>query len=83
MIDNKLIQEKLVLGYTLKQIAHMYDLNYGTLRQKYKYVKKDFNYVTNFSKPSYYGHITWESLSMEEKIAYENYEKKNKAYYEY
>lgn len=82
MIDDKTIQEKLVLGYSLSEIAHKYGLCYGTLRSKFKYVKKEEKYITDF-KPNYYGYYSWESLSLEEKTAYLIYENKNKAYYEY
>ena len=78
MIENKIIQEKLVLGYTLRQIAHNYGLCYETLKKNFKCVKKNITYITNFKEKKKINQIsylnaTWESLSLEEQNAYLNY----------
>ena len=83
MITDKLIQEHLLLGFTLKEIAKKYNVTHDHLIHKYKIVKKDFKYITNFNKESYHGFYVWDDLSLEEKKAYFEYEEKNKAFYEF
>jgi len=87
------IQNMLMNGYTLPEIAKKYKISYLSLIQAYKIQKKDFKYV-DFIQPkekvkdiknvsfTFDKLYTEESLNEEELLAYYKYEAKNKAYYE-
>ena len=88
------IQNMLMNGYTLQEIAKKYKIEYISLVQASKIQKKDFKYIdyiqpkeevkdiknVSFAFDKLY---TEESLNEEELLAYYKYEQKNKAYYEY
>tara|TARA_B100000902_G_scaffold369157_1_gene393111 strand:+ start:109 stop:420 length:312 start_codon:yes stop_codon:yes gene_type:complete len=87
------IQELLIEGYTLPQIAKKLDLTYNKVIHYYKPIKKNFKYidyqqkqrkveVVNASAFSFNKVYTWESLSDEDIKGYKYYESKHKAYYE-
>tara|TARA_R100000654_G_scaffold39092_1_gene64849 strand:- start:2403 stop:2720 length:318 start_codon:yes stop_codon:yes gene_type:complete len=89
------VQELLIDGFTLPQIAKKYNIHPETLCRVYKPVKKNFKYIDTRAKvkPNESDNIsiniapfdriyTWDRLSKSEIQAYYNYESKNKAYYE-
>ena len=87
------IQNMLMNGYTLPEIAKKYKIEYISLVQAYKVQKKNYKYV-DFIQPkkevkgikpvsfTFDKLYTEESLNQEELLAYYKYEQKNKAYYE-
>ena len=88
------IQNMLMNGYTMPEIANKYKIEYISLVQAYKVQKKNYKYV-DFIQPkkevkdikpvsfTFDKLYTEESLNEEELLAYYKYEAKNKAYYEY
>ena len=88
------IQNMLMNGLTMPEIAKKYKIEYISLVQAYKVQKKNYKYVdfiqlkkevkdiknVSFTFDKLY---TEESLNEEELLAYYKYESKNKAYYEY
>ena len=88
------IQNMLMNGYTMPEIAKKYKIEYISLVQAYKVQKKNYKYV-DFIQPkeevkdiknvsfTFDKLYTEESLNEEELLAYYKYEQKNKAYYEY
>ena len=88
------IQNMLMNGYTMPEIAKKYKIEYISLVQAYKVQKKNYKYV-DFIQPkkevkdiknvsfTFDKLYTEESLNEEELLAYYKYEAKNKAYYEY
>ena len=88
------IQNMLMNGYTMPEIAKKYKIEYISLVQAYKVQKKNYKYV-DFIQPkekvkdikkvsfAFDKLYTEESLNEEELLAYYKYEQKNKAYYEY
>ena len=86
------IQNMLMNGYTLPEIAKKYKITYLSLIQAYKIQKKDYKYI-DFKQPkkevkgiknvsfTFDKSYTEESLNENELLAYYNYEQKNKAYY--
>ena len=87
------IQNMLMNGYTLPEIAKKYKISYLSLIQAYKIQKKDFKYI-DYKQPkkkvkdiknvffTFDKLYTEESLNEEELLAFYKYEQKNKAYYE-
>jgi len=87
------IQNMLMNGLTMPEIAKKYKIKYISLVQAYKIQKKNFKYFdyiqpkeevkdiknVSFAFDKLY---TEESLNEEELLAYYKYEQKNKAYYE-
>ena len=88
------IQNLLMSGVSMPEIAKRYKISYISLVQAYKIQKKDFKYidyiqpkekvediknVVSFTFDKLY---TEESLNEDELIAYYKYEAKHKAYYE-
>lgn len=87
------IQNMLMNGYTMPEIAKKYNITYISLVQAFKIQKKGFKYIdyiqpkeevkdiknVSFTFDKLY---TEESLNEEELLAYYKYEQKNKAYYE-
>lgn len=88
------IQNMLINGYTLPEIAKKYKISYLSLIQAYKIQKKDYKYI-DFKQPkkevkgiknvsfTFDKLYTEELLNEEELLAYYKYENKNKAYYEH
>ena len=88
------IQNMLMKGYTMPEIAKKYKINYISLAQAYKVQKKNYKYI-DFIKPkkevkdiknvsfTFDKIYTEELLNEEELLAYYKYEQKHKAYYEY
>ena len=88
------IQNMLMNGYTMPEIAKKYKIEYISLVQAYKVQKKNYKYV-DFIQPkeevkdiknvsfTFDKLYTEELLNEEELLAYYKYEQKNKAYYEY
>ena len=91
------IQNMLINGRTLPEIAKIVDIDYQYLVYLYKPVKKHFKYFgNNIETPkeasemknlgavsfAFDGVYKWENLCENEIEAYNNYNKKNKAYYE-
>ena len=86
------IQNMLMNGYTMPEIAKKYKIEYISLVQAYKVQKKNYKYV-DFIQPkeevkdikkvsfAFDKLYTEESLNEEELLAYYKYEAKNKAYY--
>lgn len=88
------IQNMLMNGQTMPEIAKKYKITYISLVQAFKIQKKDFKYVEYYKPrkkvedikkmPSAFDKLyTEESLNEEELLAYYKYEQKNKAYYEH
>lgn len=87
------IQNLLMSGVSMPEIAKRYKISYISLVQAYKIQKKDFKYI-DFVQPkkevediekvsfTFDKLYTEESLNEDELIAYYKYEAKNKAYYE-
>ena len=87
------IQNMLMNGYTMPEIAKKYKIEYISLVQAYKVQKKNYKYV-DFIQPkeevkdiknvsfTFDKLYTEESINEEELLAYYKYEAKNKAYYE-
>lgn len=87
------IQNMLMNGYTMPEIAKKYKIEYISLVQAYKVQKKNYKYV-DFIQPkeevkdiknvsfTFDKLYTEESLNENELLAYYKYEQKNKAYYE-
>ena len=87
------IQNMLMNGLTMPEIAKKYKIEYISLVQAYKVQKKNYKYV-DFIQPkeevkdiknvsfTFDKLYTEESLNEEELLAYYKYEQKNKAYYE-
>lgn len=87
------IQNMLMNGYTMPEIAKKYKIGYISLVQAYKIQKKNYKYI-DFIQPkekvkdiknvsfTFDKLYTEESLNEEELLAYYKYEQKNKAYYE-
>ena len=87
------IQNMLMNGYTMPEIAKKYKIEYISLVQAYKVQKKNYKYV-DFIQPkeevkdiknvsfTFDKLYSEESLNEEELLAYYKYEQKNKAYYE-
>ena len=87
------IQNMLMNGYTMPEIAKKYKIEYISLVQAYKIQKKNYKYV-DFIQPkeevkdiknvsfTFDKLYTEESLNEDELLAYYKYEQKNKAYYE-
>ena len=87
------IQNMLMNGMTMPEIAKKYKIEYISLVQAYKIQKKNFKYI-DFVQPkeevkdiknvsfTFDKLYTIESLNEEELLAYYKYEQKNKAYYE-
>lgn len=88
------IQNMLMNGYTMPEIAKKYKIGYISLVQAYKIQKKNYKYV-DFIQPkekvkdiknvsfTFDKIYTEESLNENELLAYYKYEQKHKAYYEY
>jgi len=88
------IQNMLMNGYTMPEIAKKYKIGYISLVQAYKIQKKNYKYI-DFIQPkekvkdiknvsfTFDKLYTEESLNENELLAYYKYEQKNKAYYEY
>lgn len=88
------IQNLLMSGVSMPEIAKRYKISYISLVQAYKIQKKDFKYIdyiqpkekvediknVSFTFDKLY---TEESLNEDELLAFYKYEQKNKAYYEY
>jgi hypothetical protein len=87
---SELIQELLILGYTLPELAENWGVHFTTLTNKYKVIKTKKKYINNFEvvskeEPYYenewmYGFIptyTFEELSFREKQFYYNKLKQN------
>ena len=86
------IQNMLMNGYTMPEIAKKYKIEYISLVQAYKVQKKNYKYV-DFIQPkekvkdiknvsfTFDKLYTEESLNEDELLAYYKYEAKNKAYY--
>ena len=86
------IQNMLMNGQTMPEIAKKYNITYISLVQAFKIQKKDFKYIdyiqpkeevkdiknVSFTFDKLY---TEESLNEDELLAYYKYESKNKAYY--
>ena len=86
------IQNMLINGYTMPEIAKKYKISYLSLIQAYKIQKKDFKYIdfvqskkevedikkVSFTFDKLYNE---ESLNQNELLAYYKYEQKHKAYY--
>ena len=86
------IQNLLMSGVSMPEIAKRYKISYISLVQAYKIQKKDFKYIdyiqpkeevkdiknVSFAFDKLY---TEESLNEDELLAYYKYEQKNKAYY--
>ena len=89
------IQGLLMEGFTLPEIAKELNMRPERLAHEYKPVKKRFKYFDDIRTPDktfeqmsacsfvFDGVYTWETLTQSEIDAYNNYNKKNKAYYEY
>jgi hypothetical protein len=88
------IQNMLMNGYTMPEIAKKYKIEYISLVQAYKVQKKNFKYVDYYQPKKKVEDIknvsftfdklyTEESLNENELLAYYKYEQKNKAYYEH
>lgn len=88
------IQNMLMNGQTMPEIAKKYNITYIALIQAYKIQKKDFKYVEYYQPRKKVEDIkkvssvfdklyTEESLNENELLAYYKYQQKNKAYYEY
>ena len=87
------IQNMLMNGYTMPEIAKKYKIEYISLVQAYKIQKKNYKYV-DFIQPkkevkdiknvsfTFDKLYKEESLNENELLAYYKYEQKNKAYYE-
>ena len=87
------IQNMLMNGYTMPEIAKKYKIGYISLVQAYKIQKKNYKYI-DFIQPkekvkdiknvsfTFDKLYTEESLNEEELLAYYKYEQKHKAYYE-
>jgi hypothetical protein len=87
------IQNLLMSGVSMPEIAKRYKISYISLVQAYKIQKKDFKYI-DFVQPkekvediknvsfTFDKLYTEESLNENELLAYYKYEQKNKAYYE-
>ena len=87
------IQNMLMNGYTMPEIAKKYKIEYISLVQAYKIQKKNYKYV-DFIQPkkevkdiqpvsfTFDKLYSEESLNQEELLAYYKYEAKNKAYFE-
>ena len=87
------IQNMLMNGLTMPEIAKKYNITYIALVQAFKIQKKDFKYIdyiqpkeevkdikkVSFAFDKLY---TEESLNENEVLAYYKYEQKNKAYYD-
>ena len=87
------IQNMLMNGQTMPEIAKKYKITYISLVQAFKIQKKDFKYIDYYQPKEKVEDIkkvssvfdklyTEESLNEEELLAYYKYEAKNKAYYE-
>jgi len=88
------IQNLLMSGVSMPEIAKRYKISYISLVQAYKIQKKNFKYI-DFLQPkeeakdiksvsfAYDRLYDEKSLDESELIAYYKYESKNKAYYEY
>jgi len=86
------IQNLLMSGVSMPEIAKRYKISYISLVQAYKIQKKDFKYI-DFVQPkkevegikkmsfTFDKLYTEESLNEDELIAYYKYEAKHKAYY--
>ena len=89
------IQGLLMEGYTLPEIAKELNMRPERLAHVYTPVKKNFKYFDYVQTPDkvcvqmsactfiFDGVYTWDRLSESEIKAYNNYNQKNKAYYEY
>jgi len=88
------IQNMLMNGLTMPEIAKKYNITYISLVQAYQIQKKDFKYVDYYQPKKKQEDIkkvsstfdklyTEESLNEDELLAYYKYEQKNKAYYEH
>jgi hypothetical protein len=87
------VQNMLMNGQTMPEIAKKYNISYISLVQAFKIQKKDFKYIdyiqpkeevkdikkVSFAFDKLY---TEESLNENELLAYYKYESKHKAYYE-
>ena len=88
------IQGLLMEGYTLPEIAKELDMRPERLAFEYRPVKKNYKYFDYIQAPdkvddrgrassfTFDGIYTWDRLSKSEIEAYNNYNKKHKAYYE-
>ena len=87
------IQNMLMNGQTMPEIAKKYKITYISLVQAFKIQKKDFKYIDYIQPKEKVEDIkkvssvfdklyTEESLNENELLAYYKYEQKNKAYYE-
>ncbi len=86
------IQNMLMNGYTMPEIAKKYKIEYISLVQAYKVQKKNYKYV-DFIQPkeevkdiknvsfTFDKLYTEESLNENELLSYYKYEQKHKAYY--
>ena len=89
------IQGLLMEGYTLPEIAKELNMRPERLAFEYRPVKKHYKYFDYIKAPdkvddrgrassfTFDGVYTWDRLSKLEIKAYNNYNQKNKAYYEY
>ena len=90
---SNLIEELIIEGYTIPEIAEQWGFNSTTIAGAFTPSKKGFKYI-DFEQPkeevvelpngdsiTFDRLYTWESLSEIEKLFYEQYEEKHKAYY--
>ena len=88
------IQNMLMNGQTMQEIAKKYKITYIAMIQAFKIQKKDFKYIDYYQPKEKVEDIkkvssvfdklyTEESLNENELLAYYKYEQKNKAYYEH
>ena len=88
------IQNMLMIGMTMPEIAKRLNINYISLVNAYKVQKKGFKYINlaqtkkkvkGIKKVSFTFNKEYneKALNQNELLAYYNYEKKHKAYYEY
>ena len=73
----------MIKGYSVHTIAYMTGLSTVSISNKFKSYKQEI-YIEEVKKASsnISNDYTWESLSLEEKLAYINYEEKHKAHYD-
>jgi len=94
-LSMSVIQELLIKGSTLPQIAKNHNIRPERLSRLYKPVKKNFKYINLKAKVKanesenmstniapFDRIYTWDRLSKSEIEAYNNYNQKHKAYYE-
>tara|TARA_R110002074_G_C12360013_1_gene650511 strand:- start:704 stop:985 length:282 start_codon:yes stop_codon:yes gene_type:complete len=64
LLDDDFITEQLMLGYTIPELAEMWDISYTVLNNNYSFNKKKFKYIVErieiTGKQEPYYHNEWQ-----------------------